>query len=261
MRTELFTKILLFLLFFLFKANFARFFIQQLSVFIEMTGTIVNTCTIIVGSIIGSVLRRGIKKEYSSALFNALGLACLALGFNTCITRMNDSEFPVLFIISLAAGSLVGTMLNLDERLKRSMSGEKNASLAEGLSTASLLYCIGTFSIVGPMMSALYGDNTFLFTNATLDFVTSIVLAASYGIGVIWAAAILFAWQGGIYLLTLNFGNILSDSLIREVSIVGGVLIVCTGLSILKIKDCKTVNMLPALVIPAIFFLIRSLFV
>ena len=226
-----------------------------------MTGTIVNTCTIIVGSIIGSVLRRGIKKEYSSALFNALGLACLALGFNACITRMNDSEFPVLFIISLAAGSLVGTMLNLDERLKRSMSGEKNASLAEGLSTASLLYCIGTLSIVGPMMSALYGDNTFLFTNATLDFVTSIVLAASYGIGVIWAAAILFAWQGGIYLLTLNFGNILSDSLIREVSIVGGVLIVCTGLSILKIKDCKTVNMLPALVIPAIFFLIRSLFV
>ena len=261
MRRELFTKNLFFLLFFLFKANFARFFMQQLSVFIEMTGTIVNTCTIIVGSIIGSVLRRGIKKEYSSALFNALGLACLALGFNACITRMNDSEFPVLFIISLAAGSLVGTMLNLDERLKRSMSGEKNASLAEGLSTASLLYCIGTLSIVGPMMSALYDDNTFLFTNATLDFVTSIVLAASYGIGVIWAAAILFAWQGGIYLLTLNFGNILSDSLIREVSIVGGVLIVCTGLSILKIKDCKTVNMLPALVVPAIFFLIRSLFV
>lgn len=226
-----------------------------------MTGTIVNTSTIIVGSIIGSVLRRGIKKKYSSALFNALGLACLALGFNACITRMNDSEFPLLFIISLAAGSLVGTMLNLDERLKRSMSGEKNVSLAEGLSTASLLYCIGTLSIVGPMMSALYGDNTFLFTNATLDFVTSIVLAASYGIGVIWAAAILFVWQGGIYLLTLNFGNILSDSLIREVSIVGGVLIVCTGLSILKIKDCKTVNMLPALVIPAIFFLIRSLFV
>ena len=141
------------------------------------------------------------------------------------------------------------------------MNGKNNSSLAEGLSTASLLYCIGTLSIVGPMMSALYGDNTFLITNATLDFVTSIVLAASYGIGVIWAAAILFAWQGSIYLLTLNFGNILSDSLIREVSIVGGVLIVCTGLSILKIKDCKTVNMLPALLVPAIFFLIRSLFV
>lgn len=226
-----------------------------------MTGTIINICTIIAGSVIGSVLRRGIKKEYSSALFNALGLACLALGFNACITRMNDSEYPVLFIISLALGSLVGTILKLDTRLNSAMTRKNNSSLAEGLTTASLLYCIGTLSIVGPMMSALYSDNTFLFTNATLDFVTSIVLAASYGIGVIWAAAILFVWQGSIYLLTMNFGNILSDSLIREISIVGGVLIVCTGLSILKIKDCKTVNMLPALLVPALFFLLRSLFV
>lgn len=226
-----------------------------------MTGTIINTCTIIAGSIIGSVLRRGIKKEYSSALFNALGLACLALGFNACVTRMNSSEFPVLFIISLAIGSLVGTILNLDARLNSAMTKKNDSSLAEGLTTASLLYCIGTLSIVGPMMSALYGDNTFLITNATLDFVTSIVLAASYGIGVIWAAAILFAWQGSIYLLTMNFGSILSDSLIKETSIVGGVLIVCTGLSILKIKDCKTVNMLPALIVPAIFFILRSLFI
>ena len=226
-----------------------------------MTGTIINTCTIIAGSVIGSVLRRGIKKEYSSALFNALGLACLALGFNACVTRMNDSEYPVLFIISLALGALVGTILKLDTRLNSAMTRKNNSSLAEGLTTASLLYCIGTLSIVGPMMSALYSDNTFLITNATLDFVTSIVLAASYGIGVIWAAAILFVWQGSIYLLTMNFGNILSDSLIREISIVGGVLIVCTGLSILKIKDCKTINMLPALLVPALFFLLRSLFV
>ena len=226
-----------------------------------MTGTIINTCTIVAGSVIGAVLRRGVKKEYSSALFNALGLACLALGFNACVTRMNDSEYPVLFIISLALGSLVGTILKLDTKLNGAMTRKNNSSLAEGLTTASLLYCIGTLSIVGPMMSALYGDNTFLITNATLDFVTSIVLAASYGIGVIWAAVILFVWQGSIYLLTMNFGNILSDSLIREISIVGGVLIVCTGFSILKIKDCKTVNMLPALLVPAIFFLIRSLFI
>lgn len=226
-----------------------------------MTGTIINTCTIIAGSVIGSLLRRGIKKEYSLALFNALGLACLALGFNACVTRMNDSEYPVLFIISLALGSLLGTILKLDTRLNSVTTHKNNSSLAEGLTTASLLYCIGTLSIVGPMMSALYDDNTFLITNATLDLVTSIVLAASYGIGVIWAAAILFVWQGSIYLLTMNFGNILSDSVIREISIVGGVLIVCTGLSILKIKDCKTVNMLPALLVPALFFLLRSFFV
>ena len=226
----------------------------------QMLGTIINTATIVAGSVIGSFLKNGVKEEYRSALFNALGMVCLALGFNACITRMNDSEFPVLFIISLALGALVGTMLKLDARLNNAVGCKKNSALAEGLVTASLLYCIGTLSIVGPMMSALYGDNTFLITNATLDFVTSILLSASYGIGVIWAAPILFVWQGSIYLLTTVFGNILSESLIREVSIVGGVLIVCTGLSILKIKDCKTINMLPALVVPALYFLVRSLF-
>lgn len=225
-----------------------------------MLGTIINTATIVTGSIIGSLLKRGVKEEYRSALFNALGLACLALGFNACITRMGGSEYPVLFIISLAVGSLVGTMLKLDVRLNNVVGNEMGTTWIEGLVTGTLLYCIGTLSIVGPMMSALYGDNTFLITNATLDFVTSIVLAASYGIGVIWAAPILFLWQGGIYLMTLWFGDVLSDSLIREISIVGGMLIVCTGLSILKIKDCRTVNMLPALLVPAIYFLIRSLF-
>lgn len=225
-----------------------------------MLGTIINTATIVTGSIIGSLLKRGVKEEYHSALFNALGLACLALGFNACITRMGGSEYPVLFIISLAVGSLVGTMLKLDVRLNIVVGNKMGTTWIEGLVTGTLLYCIGTLSIVGPMMSALYGDNTFLITNATLDFVTSIVLAASYGIGVIWAAPILFLWQGGIYLMTLWFGDVLSDSLICEISIVGGMLIVCTGLSILKIKDCRTVNMLPALLVPAIYFLIRSLF-
>ena len=225
-----------------------------------MLGTIINTATIVTGSIIGSLLKRGVKEEYRSALFNALGLACLALGFNACITRMGGSEYPVLFIISLAVGSLVGTMLKLDVRLNNVVGNKMGTTWIEWLVTGTLLYCIGTLSIVGPMMNALYGDNTFLITNATLDFVTSIVLAASYGIGVIWAAPILFLWQGGIYLMTLWFGDVLSDSLIREISIVGGMLIVCTGLSILKIKDCRTVNMLPALLVPAICFLIRSLF-
>ena len=144
-----------------------------------MLGTIINTATIVTGSIIGSLLKRGVKEEYRSALFNALGLACLALGFNACITRMGGSEYPVLFIISLAVGSLVGTMLKLDVRLNNVVGNKMGTTWIEGLVTGTLLYCIGTLSIVGPMMSALYGDNTFLITNATLDFVTSIVLAAS----------------------------------------------------------------------------------
>lgn len=224
-----------------------------------MLGTLINVATIVCGTFAGALLKRSVKKEYSSALFNALGVACLALGFNACVSRMGESEYPVLFIASLAIGSLAGTIFCLDERLKKLTDRKKESSLMEGVTTASLLYCVGTLSIVGPMISALYGDNTFLFTNATLDLVTSMVIAASYGIGVMWAAVVLLLWQGSIFGLTMFFGNLLSESLIREISIVGGILIVCTGLSILKIKDCKTVNMLPSLLVPPLFFVVRYL--
>ena len=116
----------------------------------------------------------------------------------------------------------------------------------------------GTLSIVGPMMSALYGDNTYLFTNATLDLVTSAVLATTYGIGMVLAAPVLFCWQGSIYLIASLAGNIIPDALVTEISIVGGTLIAASGLGILEIKDCKTLNLLPALAVPILFFLIKG---
>lgn len=108
------------------------------------------------------------------------------------------------------------------------------------------------------MMSALYGDNTYLFTNATLDLVTSAVLATTYGIGMVLAAPVLFCWQGSIYLIASLAGNIIPDALVTEISIVGGTLIAASGLGILEIKDCKTLNLLPALAVPILFFLIKG---
>ena len=109
-------------------------------------------------------------------------------------------------------------------------------------------------------MSALYGDNTYLFTNATLDFVTSMVLASTYGIGMVFAAPVLFCWQGSIYLIAKNLsGSFFSEDMIAELCIVGGVLIASSGLGILKIKDCKTLNMLPALAVPILFFVVKGL--
>lgn len=118
----------------------------------------------------------------------------------------------------------------------------------------------GTLSMVGPMNSALHGDNTYLYTNATLDFVTSAVLASTYGVGMVLAAPVLFCWQGAIYLLTLYASEFMSQELITEVSIVGGVLILSTGLNLLNIKNCKTLNLLPALFVPALFLLLKQLF-
>lgn len=225
-----------------------------------MIGTIVNTCTILFGSIIGSVLKRGFKEKYQNALFIACGLAAVGVGINAVVNHMPDSKYPVLFIVSLAIGSLLGTALDIDNRFQSLVNKHSKSNLGQGLSTGILIYCIGTLSIMGPVMAALYGDHTFLFTNATLDLITSMVLASTYGIGMALAAPVLFCWQGGIYLIAKYASDtLISDDLVCELCIVGGFLIASSGLSILKIKDLKALNMLPSLAVPIIFFIIKGI--
>ena len=225
-----------------------------------MLGTIVNTATILTGSVIGSVFKKGIQEKHQTALFNAMGLAATGLGINSIVQNMPKSNYPVLFIVSLALGSLIGTSLELDTRFQKLADRFSVGQLSKGLSTGILLFCIGTLSILGPIQSALNGDNTYLFTNATLDLVTSMVLASTYGIGMVLTAPVLFCWQGSIYLLAKLLGPFMTADMMTELSIVGGFLIASSGISILGIKDCKTMNMLPALVIPVAFCWLVSLF-
>jgi hypothetical protein len=239
-----------------------------------MLGTIINTITILAGSTFGALVRTGIGEKYKKALFDGLGLCCLVLGMNASLPNMAKSEFPVLFILSLAIGGLIGTKLDLAGRVDRlnarlnAKSNKENNSV-QGLVTGCLLYCIGTFSIVGPVLSALSptqgwawneSANTFLYTNATLDFVSSAVLAASYGWIMLLAAPVLFCWQGLFYAIGYICGDGMPEPMRVELSIVGGVLIISSGLSILGIKDCKTVNLLPSLLVPVVFYLIKMLF-
>lgn len=267
-----------------------------------MLGTIVNTCAILAGSTFGALVRTGIGEKYKKSLFDGLGLCCLVLGMNASLPNMAKSEYPVLFILSLAVGGLIGTRLDLSGRIDRlgakassgpRPKGEKQppgevslpaqealppgedlggsaapGGSVQGLVTGCLLYCIGTFSIVGPVLSALsptagwsWGEpaNTFLYTNATLDLVSSAVLAASYGWVMLLAAPVLFCWQGLFYAIGYFCAGGMPEPMRVELSIVGGVLILSSGLSILGTKDCKTVNLLPSLLVPIVFYLIKSL--
>lgn len=235
-----------------------------------MLGTIINTVTILVGGAFGALAREGIGEKYKAAMFDALGLACLVLGTNAALPNMSKSEYPVMFILSLALGGIIGTKLDLAGRIDRlnarlnARHGDENNRI-NGLVTGLLLYCIGTFSIVGPVLSALspshgwvLGEsaNAFLYTNATLDLVTSAVLAASFGWIMLLAAPVLFCWQGMFYAIAYCFGEAMPEPMRVELSIVGGVLIISSGLGILGIKDCKTVNLLPSLLVPVVFYLI-----
>ncbi|GAA4702928.1 DUF554 domain-containing protein [Brevibacillus fulvus] len=225
-----------------------------------MIGTIVNTIAIIIGSAVGGFLKKGIKDEYQSALFTAMGFAAVALGINAVVQNMPNSEYPVLFIVSLAIGGLVGTILDIDAQFQKLVNRFSQTDLSKGLSTGILLFCIGTLSILGPIQGALYNNHTYLFTNATLDLVTSMALAATYGFGIVFAAVVLFVWQTSIYLCAQYLEPFLTDALMTEISIVGGILIFSSGLSILGIKETKSLNMLPALFIPVLWFAGLALF-
>ena len=226
-----------------------------------MIGTIANTLAILVGSLIGGMVRRGLKEKCQNVLYVAMGLAATGLGINAVVQNMPNSPYPVLFIASLAIGGVIGTLIDIQGRFNRLVErfSKDGSQLSRGLSTAIMLFCIGTLSILGPINSALYGDETFLFTNAMLDFVTSMVLASTFGYGMAFAASVLFCWQGAIYLIATFAAPYLTGGLMTEISIVGGFLILASGLSILKIKEISTMNLLPGLFVPPVWFALMEL--
>ncbi|MEC0286648.1 DUF554 domain-containing protein [Bacillus subtilis] len=224
-----------------------------------MFGTIFNTVMIIAGSIIGGIFKKGIKDEYQDILMQAMGFAAFALGINAVTQHLPDSKYPILFIVSLAIGGLLGQIINLELRFNKLVNKFSKSNLAEGLSTAVLLFCIGSLSILGPVEAALHGDYTYLLTNGMLDGITSIVLASTFGFGIAAAAIVLFVWQGSIYLFAKVMESAINTDLINEITIVGGILILSSGLSILGIKKFKTLNLLPSLLIPpVVIFVIHA---
>ncbi|MEJ9227635.1 DUF554 domain-containing protein [Priestia aryabhattai] len=225
-----------------------------------MFGTIFNVVMIIVGSIIGSIFKKGIKDEYQDILMQAMGLAATALGINAVVQHLPSSKYPVLFIVSLALGGLIGEKINLETRFNTLVNKFSKSNLAEGLSTAILLFCIGSLSILGPVEAALKGNYTYLLANGMLDGITSIVLASTFGIGIAASAIVLFAWQGSIYLAAKLMESSINTDLLNEVTIVGGLLILSSGLSILGIKKFKTLNLLPSILVPPVVILVISIF-
>lgn len=224
-----------------------------------MIGTIVNSISIISGSILGAAFKKGIKEEYKGIMLQAMGLSASVLGISSAVNSISKSNYHVLFIISIAIGGLIGQAFGLEKKVESITSKYSKSNLVEGLSTAVLLFCAGTLSILGPLESALKGDNTLLYTNAILDGITSIVLASNFGIGIIVSSFIVFMWQGSIYLSANIVSVYITPDLLNEISIIGGILILGSGLNILEIKKIKVLNLLPALLIPIIFFIVKNL--
>ena len=224
-----------------------------------MFAIIINAVAVVVGSAIGALFRKSISEKYINVLNTAMGLCALVLGVNVAIENMQKTQYPVLFIFCLSMGGLLGTVLKLDQRMESTTRKMSSSNLSQGITTAVLFCCVGTLAMMGPVMSALYGDDTYLMTAATLNLVTMIVVASSYGFGVVITSVIVLVWMSSIYGIAMLSRTFISEELIAEVSLVGGILIAASGLGVLHIKDCKTINLLPALFMPILFFAIKSL--
>ena len=176
-----------------------------------MFAIIINAVAVVLGSAIGALFRKSISEKYINVMNTAMGLCALVLGINVAIGSMQKTQYPVLFIFCLSIGGLVGTVLKLDQRMDVATRKISTTNLAEGITTAILLCCVGTLAMMGPVMSALYGDNTYLMTAATLNLVTMIVLASSYGFGTALTAIVVFIWMTSIYGIAMLSRNFISD--------------------------------------------------
>lgn len=216
-----------------------------------MLGVIANVAAVLAGSTIGLICKRGIPKRVADAIMMAIGICTVYIG----VSGMMKGQNQLVAIISMVLGAAVGTLLDIDRWLNRlgemvearfRKPGAAGATVAEGFVTASLLFCIGAMTIVGSLNAGLTGDNQMLYTKSVLDFISSIMLSASLGVGVMCSAAFVLVFQGGIVLLAGVLAPILSETAILELTCVGSLLIFALGLNLMSITKIKVANLLPA---------------
>ncbi|MBQ7795326.1 MAG: DUF554 domain-containing protein, partial [Lachnospiraceae bacterium] len=219
-----------------------------------MAGVIANTLTVIIGSTIGLVFKKGIPDQVSSAVMTGLGLCSIYIGIDGALSGEN----VLITIASMVIGSIIGTLIDIDQAInnlgiwvEKKFSKNKNGqvSIAEGFVTASLLFCVGAMTINGSLNAGISGDNSLLYTKAMLDLFSSSMLAASLGIGVLFAAAFVLGFQGLLVLCAGFLAPILTDSAIAEMTCAGSLIIIALGTNIIGVTKIKIANYLPAIAI------------
>ncbi len=225
-----------------------------------MLGTIVNALAVVVGGLIGLLFKNVIPEKIADALLKAAGLAVITVG----IKLMFAGDNLTLLIMSIIIGTAIGELINIEGKLDNlggMVEGKmknKQSNIALGFVTCTLIYCVGSMAIVGSIQSGLSGNHEILFSKALLDGIMSITMTVSLGVGVIFSSISILIYQGTITLLAQFMQSLLSDVVVREMTSIGGTLIMAIGLNFLEIKRIKVGNMLPAIFIPIIYYLIFS---
>ncbi len=228
-----------------------------------MFGTLVNVAAIVLGTVMGVLLKRGISEKAQKVVMQGIGLCVLVIGIMGAIT----TQQPLLLVISVSVGGFVGAVIGIERRLEAwgertqaRFHKEGSVPFAEGLVTATITFCVGAMAILGSIESGLHHNYQLLFIKAALDGFFAMMLATKFGFGVALSAVPVLIYQGAITLGAGFLAPLLTDEMMVEVSAVGGVLILGIGFNLLNIKKIHVGDMLPAVLIPPAYFLLTKLF-
>lgn len=229
-----------------------------------MLGVCINVITVILGASIGLLFKKGIPERVSSAAMVGLGACTLYIG----ITGSLQGENVLILIASVVLGAIVGTLLNIDGGINRLAEKAESRfrksgtdiSIAEGIISATLLFCVGSMTVTGSIQAGLTGDSSILITKAMLDLVSSMMLASSLGVGVLLSAIAVFIIQGGLFLLAGFLSPLLSPGAINEMTCAGSLLIIMIGTNLMGITKIKVADYLPAIVFAPVIYNVISLF-
>lgn len=221
----------------------------------SFSGVIVNTITVLIGSGVGLLLKKGIPERLNKAVMTAIGLCTIAIGVTGIIKGQNQ----LVMILSMVFGTIVGTLIDIDKRLEslgNKLAKKSNAqenTFSQGFVTASLLFCVGAMTIVGSMNAGISGDNQMLYTKSVLDLISSSMLATSLGFGVMCASGFVLVFQGALVALSMVLGSFLSDFAVAELICAGSVMITALGLNLIGVTKIKVANLLPGLIFVPLF--------
>ena len=231
-----------------------------------MIGTLINVAAIIAGSALGLCIKRGFRQSMADVVMQGLGLCVMLIGLSGALKTGN----VLLMILSMVIGGVLGSLIGIQKRveqlgefaqrkLTRNNEGS-NSTFAQGFVTASLVFCVGAMAVVGSLDSGIRGDHSTLIAKAALDGVASVVFAGTLGPGVMLSALPVLLYQGTIALLGNVVAPLLSDTVVQEMSAVGGLLIVGIGLNMLLKSEIRVADLLPAIFVPFLYYPIVSLF-
>lgn len=240
-----------------------------------INGTVINAAAVVGGSVFGLLAGGKIPDRYRTIVIQALGLITITLGvdagvleFARIVERLGPkvgsdtygARIAMVMISSLIVGVVIGTWLGLHERIEslgtvlhRRLFNGDGQRFAEGFLMASVIFCVGPLTLLGCLENGVHGDPSYLYIKSLLDGFCSMALASTFGVGVLFSVLTIVGFQGALSILAYWLAEPLDDLSLSLMTVVGGIILLATALTMLEIKKMPVANFLPGIFLPPLF--------